>query len=187
MITATEDSNEILFYIQDVLSAGDENINRMLRNSLLHYAYLPLVVRSLCSMRLKPLLTINTCLYVLTQTFRILQDSEFLGILYSTLFAPEVPRRVMEAIEPKDGVPENPKFYNQKYRYRTLEDYSLEEYLVEYYNLHNVEVFLMHGSANFKFIKDVKSEYEAILASASVDKISLEAHEDGSSEALVNP
>lgn len=82
MMGATEDSNEILFYIQDVFSAGDENINRMLRNALLHYAYLPLVVRSLCSMRLRPILTINTCLYVLTQTFRIMQDSEFLGILF---------------------------------------------------------------------------------------------------------
>lgn len=185
MMNATEDSNETLFYIQDVLSSGDENINRMLRNALLHYAYLPLVVRSLCSMRLKPVLTINTCLYVLTQTFRILQDSEFLGLLYSTLFAAEVPRRVVEAMEPKDGVPASPKFYSQKYRYRTFEYYSLEEYLIEYYNLHNVEVFLMHGSANFKFIKDLRTEYEAILTSASLEKMSVET-QDGF-EAVSNP
>lgn len=93
----------------------------------------------------------------------------------------------MEAVEPKDGVPESPKFYSQKYKYRTLEDYSLEEYLIEYYNLHNVEVFLMHGSANFKFIKDVRTEYEAIVASASIEKISFQAHEDAGYVAVANP
>ena len=72
MMNNTEDSNESLFYIQDILSSGDENINRMLTNALLHYAYLPLIVRSLCSMKKKPILTLNTCIYVLIQTFRII-------------------------------------------------------------------------------------------------------------------
>lgn len=39
-----EDSNETLFYIQDIFQSGDQNINRMLANALLHYAYLPTVV-----------------------------------------------------------------------------------------------------------------------------------------------
>jgi hypothetical protein len=38
--------------------------------------------------------------------------------------------------------------------------------LIEYYNLHNVEVFLMHGSQSFKFIEDVKLEYEAMMLNA---------------------
>ncbi len=61
----TEDSNETLFYIQDIFASGDENINRMLSNALLHYSYLPIVVGSLCSMRKKPIISLNTCLYVL--------------------------------------------------------------------------------------------------------------------------
>ncbi len=61
----SEDANETLFYIQDIFTSGDENINRMLGNALLHYAYMPIVVRSLCSMRLKPILSLNTCIYVL--------------------------------------------------------------------------------------------------------------------------
>ena len=61
----SEDANETLFYIQDIFTSGDEIINRMLGNALLHYAYMPIVVRSLCSMRLKPILSLNTCIYVL--------------------------------------------------------------------------------------------------------------------------
>jgi len=65
MMSDSEDANETLFYIQDIFTSGDENINRMLGNALLHYAYMPIVVRSLCSMRLKPILSLNTCIYVL--------------------------------------------------------------------------------------------------------------------------
>ena len=66
MLGDSEDANEALFYIQDIFSSGDENVNRMLGNALLHYAYLPVLIRSLCSMKLKHLLSLNTCLYVLT-------------------------------------------------------------------------------------------------------------------------
>ena len=44
MMSDAEDSNETLFYIQDIFSSGDIDLNRMLTNSLLHYAYLPTVV-----------------------------------------------------------------------------------------------------------------------------------------------
>lgn len=44
MMSDAEDSNETLFYIQDIFSSGDENINRMLSIALLHYAFLPTVV-----------------------------------------------------------------------------------------------------------------------------------------------
>ena len=66
MMSDAEDSNETLFYIQDIFSSGDVDLNRMLTNSLLHYAYLPTVVQSLCVIKHKPQLSLNTCLYVLT-------------------------------------------------------------------------------------------------------------------------
>ena len=44
MMNDAEDSNETLFYIQDIFASGDPNINQMLCNALLHYAYLPTVV-----------------------------------------------------------------------------------------------------------------------------------------------
>jgi hypothetical protein len=39
----------------------------------------------------------------------------------------------------------------------------LDQYLKEYYNLFNHEVFMLHGSQHFNFIKDIKQEYEQII------------------------
>ena len=73
----TEDSNEILFFIQDIFQScrqSNPKIANMLSNALLNYAYLPVIVRSLCVMKLKPFLQLSTCLYILTQTFHIVKD-----------------------------------------------------------------------------------------------------------------
>ncbi len=94
MLSHTEDANESLFYIQDIFASGDQLINRMLASALLHYAYLPVLVRSLCSMKLKPILSLNTCLYILTQTFRIIKESTFVNILFSALFKDELPVKI---------------------------------------------------------------------------------------------
>jgi hypothetical protein len=64
----------------------------MLSNALLHYSYLPLLVRSLCSLKLKPVLQLNTCLYLLTQTFRILKEPSFLTLLFGCLFSSHLPK-----------------------------------------------------------------------------------------------
>jgi hypothetical protein len=44
MMSDAEDANETLFYIQDIFSSVDPEINKMLCSALLHYAYLPTVV-----------------------------------------------------------------------------------------------------------------------------------------------
>lgn len=114
MASDTEDANETLFYLQDIFASGDDRVNRMLGNALLHYCFLPVVVRSLCA--LKPILSMNTCLYVLTQTFRIIRDPPFIARLFQALFANELPMRLQEAVEPKDGeTPRSPSFYSRKY------------------------------------------------------------------------
>lgn len=86
-MSETEDANETLFYIQDIYNAGDSKLSKMLTNALLTYAYLPCVVHSLCVISKCPMLQLNTCLYVLAQTFRIIKNKEFINILYSCLFA----------------------------------------------------------------------------------------------------
>lgn len=115
MLSHTEDSNESLFYIQDIFDTGDPLLTRMLSSALLHYAYLPVLVRSLCSLRLNPLLSLNTCLYVLTQTFRILKEPKFLEVLFSALFSQQVPARVQQMVEPKDEqLHAAPRFYRKR-------------------------------------------------------------------------
>ena len=52
-----EDSNETLFYIQDLFEVTKRKnpvLFKMLVNSLLNYAYLPGVVQSLCVLKRKP-------------------------------------------------------------------------------------------------------------------------------------
>jgi hypothetical protein len=111
MLGDSEDANEALFYIQDIFSSGDENVNRMLANALLHYAYLPVLIRSLCSMKLKPLLSLNTCLYVLTQTFRIIKEPSLLNVLFSALFSSSLSKRLYDQLEPKEDTYASPSFY----------------------------------------------------------------------------
>jgi hypothetical protein len=54
----------------------------MLANALLNYAYLPVVVQSLCVLKLKPHLQISSCLYILTQSFHILKTKVFATTLF---------------------------------------------------------------------------------------------------------
>jgi hypothetical protein len=44
MMSDAEDANETLFYIQDIFQSNDSNITSILTNSLLHYAYYPVLV-----------------------------------------------------------------------------------------------------------------------------------------------
>ncbi|CDW90017.1 UNKNOWN [Stylonychia lemnae] len=157
MMSDAEDSNETLFYIQDIFASGDENINRALTNSLLHYAYLPTVVQSLFTLKHKPQLSLNTCLYVLTQTFRIIREQTFVNILFSALFLPKLPAKIQQYIE---KIPKNPSSYALKFTHTHLKYYSLSQYLEEYYNLNNLDVFLLYGSQNLEFMNEIKEEYE---------------------------
>ena len=52
-----EDSNEVLFFVQDIFSSckdTNRQVVKMMANAMLNYAYLPMVVQSLCSLKLKP-------------------------------------------------------------------------------------------------------------------------------------
>lgn len=54
MMNDAEDTNETLFYVQDIFESGQEDLNKMLTNALLHYAFLPTVAQSLCVLKHKP-------------------------------------------------------------------------------------------------------------------------------------
>lgn len=110
----------------------------MLTNALLHYAYLPTVVQSLCVLKSKPQLSLNTCIYVLTQTFRIIKDSGFINSLFGSLFYSRLPPRILSQM---DAIPRNPSSYLGKFVNTHLRNYDLEQYLEEYYNVTDIDVF----------------------------------------------
>jgi hypothetical protein len=52
-----EDSNEVLFFVQDILASCKQvngKIADHMTNAMLNYAYLPVIVQSLCVLKLKP-------------------------------------------------------------------------------------------------------------------------------------
>ena len=68
VIKQVEDVNETLFYLHDLLEITKETnpkVHHQLVNAMLNYAYFPTVIQSLCSLKLKPQLSISTCLYIL--------------------------------------------------------------------------------------------------------------------------
>jgi hypothetical protein len=57
VIKESEDANETLFYIEDLLETtkvSNPKVHKQLKNALLNYAYYPTVIQSLCSLKLKP-------------------------------------------------------------------------------------------------------------------------------------
>lgn len=105
----------------------------------------------------KPSLSLNTCLYVLTQTFRIVKNPEFTNLLFAALFLPNIPQVIQQSI---DLIPKNPSTYSSKFKNNHLNTFSLSQYVEEYYNMNNMDVFLLHGSQNFEFLREIKQEYE---------------------------
>lgn len=146
----------------------------MLANALLHYAYLPVLIRSLCSMKLKPLLSLNTCLYVLTQTFRIIKEPSILNVLFSALFSSTLSKRLLDQLEPKDdSYYEAPSFYHPKYTADHLDPpLSLPQYLCEYYNMYNFEVFLQHSSTSPLLLADYHSILQTLQPSPTNESLS---------------
>lgn len=159
-MSKAEDSNETLFYMQDIFSSSDTNLHKILANALLHYAYLPIIVQSLCVLNNKPQLSLNTCLYVLIQTFRIIKNKEFINTLFASLFFSHIPSKLFERMQ---SIPDSPATYSKDYHYRHLSQYSLVQYIQEYYNLNNLDVFLQHGSQNSKIIQNIKEEYDLMM------------------------
>ena len=112
VIKQAEDANETLFYLQDLLETTNRNnpqIYGQLKNAILNYAYYPTVIQSLCSLKLKPQLSISTCIYILQQTFHIVKDPGFCREIFSSIFLPRIPQKVLMRIE-KQWQSLNPTF-----------------------------------------------------------------------------
>jgi hypothetical protein len=93
---------------------------------------------------------------VLTQTFRIIRNQQFSNLLFSALFLPYLPAKIVNAME---NLPKNPATYSAKFNNNHLNTYSLVQYVQEYYNMSDVEVFINHGHHNFEFLQEIHAEY----------------------------
>lgn len=61
-----------------------------------------------------------------------------------------------------------PCFYSPKFQPKPLTAYSLVDYLLEYYNLYDFEVFLIHGDSHeIGFIRELREDYVKICGSSN--------------------
>jgi hypothetical protein len=121
----TEDSNEVLFFVQDIFSSCKQTnakITNQLSNALLNFAYFPVIVQSLCVLKLKPHLQLSSCLYILTQTFHIIKDQSFLSSLFRSIFGSKLAASMVAQIERQErnaanqSVPPSNWFYSGSFK-----------------------------------------------------------------------
>ncbi|CDW86068.1 UNKNOWN [Stylonychia lemnae] len=168
-----EDANEMLFYIQDIFNIGDYKLNRILINTLLQYAFLPNVVKSLCDLQNAPTLSLNTSLYVLIQTFRIIKEKAFINLLFSALFLPNLPQEILDRVV---NVPDAPQTYSQKFQYKNYSQYSLKDHILEFYNTKNIDLFLLHCSQQ-QLLKNIKIKYEKQISQLQQERLEDEEYQ----------
>ena len=91
------------------------------------------------------------------------------------MFLPNIPSRIHKQVlsHPKD-----PSFYSPKFVSHEMSEYSLYEYLKEYYNRGNIDMFLEHGqSVTGGFMTDIRHEYDEQILQMAIEK-SLEETEE---------
>ena len=82
-----EDSNELLYFFQDIFDLGMDHVNTLLANALLYYAFLPTIIATICYVEKgEPPLHINFALYLLIQVFKIVQFKPIIDTLVSVMF-----------------------------------------------------------------------------------------------------
>jgi hypothetical protein len=59
-----------------------------------------------------------------------------------------------------DSIPRNPSSYLGKFVNVHLRNYDLEQYLEEYYNVTDIDVFQIEDYQRFKFMKRIWTDYE---------------------------
>lgn len=141
-----EDMNEILLYFQDIYCLCEETnpkICKLLTNALLNYAYLPVLVQSLCVLTIKPSLQISTCLYILTQTFNLIKDPALVNPLFAALFFNQVPKVLQQKVESDDR--QTPTTYSEIFKPIHFTKLTVAQLTEQYFStsIVNFESFLL--------------------------------------------
>jgi hypothetical protein len=128
----TEDCNEVLYYVQDIFGSCPEKIVKCLINALLNYTYLPVVVQSLCVLKLRPHLQMSTCLFVLNQTFHIVKHATFITALFTSVLSPTIPVNMLRRIECQEKdtnfytIPPSNVFYSSQFKVQRMSTLTCE-------------------------------------------------------------
>ena len=95
-----EDSNEFIFYIQDLYDVlSYEPYKKMLTNALLKVLYVPVVLQSLCVLEMKPKLQIQTCIYLLTQSLLVLKHEPLVEAMIALTMSTEITKEFKDYLE----------------------------------------------------------------------------------------
>ncbi len=95
----------MLLYMQDIIDTAPHLAN-VVSNALLNYAVYPILISSVCSTKHKPVISVNTALFLLHQTCAAITYAPALEAIASCILLPFQPKQVLQVVEePPPAVP----------------------------------------------------------------------------------
>jgi hypothetical protein len=111
-----EDVSDKLLYIQDILTLDIVQINKIMLNSLMYYAIMPLLICNICMPSKKTYyVNVNSSLFFLNQIFDANQYESFQNIIVIIMLLQKVPQYILTYSE---ELPRAPATYTQKWVYK---------------------------------------------------------------------
>jgi len=115
-----------------MFSLGNPVVCELMGNALLHQVYLPILIGCIVCADQKPHISINTSLFVLTQTFKQIDHSPFINALVVSLLMDRIPpvlaQRISQPLPPDVGT------YRKKWMIRLPVHYSMLRFMQENFN-----------------------------------------------------
>lgn len=93
MLDFIEETEDLLEYIQEIFEIENATTRSLLCNSLMHYFYIPIIIGSLTSTI--PEISVNTALFMLNKTFRMVTFEPFINAITIGLLSKEGPPRII--------------------------------------------------------------------------------------------
>jgi hypothetical protein len=156
-------------FISEVYEQCSENKTcmRLLTNALLYYCYLPIVLPTLVGCdKAKNNIGIQTSLYVLTMTMRLVKSQQLHNAFALVLLNNKIPV-AFERLLTMRGAPKDPVVsYRFKWSYRLPVHYSKTKFLQEYFSLNCGETFVREYKDSIKFCKQLDQLFEDANAKA---------------------
>lgn len=111
-----EDAIDKLLYIQDILTLGIVEINKIIINSLMYYGVMPLLICNICMPSKKTYyVNVNSSLFFLNQIFEANQYEQIQNIIIIIMLLHKIPQYILKYSE---ELPRAPATYMQKWVYK---------------------------------------------------------------------
>ena len=164
--TLQEDIVEEIIFIQDIFILKIDKINHIISNSLFHYCILPYIINTKFDK-----IQLNIKLYFINVLFTIIQDEDFLNILFTILF---FPFQIVEIKNFINNIPVEPDnyFYSWKEKNNNihLSSSSFSNYIKYNYNKNSINNIMSSKNSKFPEFNQIKNKLNNINNNKNADK-----------------